>query len=72
MPRKTRKGITLIQQSRRIAPSLKATWHQIEGAGRRHVKREFFGLSDRDVSLIEARIQASMEQAIAIVGSSTR
>ena len=43
---------TMIQASRRIAPSEKAAFHQIAGAGKSHVKRQFFGLSASDETAI--------------------
>lgn len=46
------RGPTLIQASRRVSPSEKAAYHQESGAGRRHVKRQFFGLSASDETAI--------------------
>ena len=39
---------TLIQRSRRVAPSAKAGFHHVTGAGRSKVLRQFFGVSDKD------------------------
>jgi hypothetical protein len=47
MPRQT-----LIQKSRRVPPAEKAAYHQITGAGRRKVVREFFGVSREDEDAI--------------------
>jgi hypothetical protein len=41
------------QRSRDKRPSEKAMFHQITGAGKSHIKREFFGLSDADEQAIE-------------------
>ena len=43
---------TMIQRSRRIPPSEKAAFHQIAGAGKSRVKRQFFGLSASDENAI--------------------
>ena len=42
----------MIQASRRVSPSEKAAYHQIAGAGKSHVKRQFFGLSASDETAI--------------------
>ena len=47
-----RRGPTLIQRSRRVPPSEKAAFHQVVGAGRSRVKREFFGVSPQDEEAI--------------------
>jgi hypothetical protein len=57
-PRGTRR--TLIQHSRAKSPSEKASYHQLLGAGRRRVRREFFGLSDDDKSAIVAAVKAGI------------
>lgn len=53
MARRRGTGETPIQRSRRLRPSEKAAFHQITGAGRAQVKREFFGLSPADEAAIE-------------------
>lgn len=47
---------TLIQRSRSVRPSEKAAFHQITGAGKSRVKREFFGLSPVDETAIETEL----------------
>jgi len=47
---------TFIQASRSKAPSEKARVHQITGAGRRRVKRPFFGLNGRDEDALVERL----------------
>lgn len=39
---------TFISRSRGVAPSLKAAYHNVTGAGKSHVIREFFALSATD------------------------
>jgi hypothetical protein len=43
---------TRIRRSRNKRPSEKAYFHQVSGAGRSRVKRQFFGLSDREQDTI--------------------
>lgn len=44
---------TSIQKSRNLSPLEKATFHQVTGAGKSRIKREFFGLSPTDIAAIE-------------------
>lgn len=53
---------TLIQRSRAVPPSEKATFHQLTGAGRRGVLRPFFGLSATDEAAITDRVAAHLDQ----------
>lgn len=55
---------TLIQQSRALSSRQKAEWHEREGAGKSHVKREFFGLNAQDAQAIEKRISDGLDQAL--------
>lgn len=55
-----RKGPTLIQSSRRIAPEQKALYHQVLGAGKSHVTREFVGLTEAE----ERQIATVVDQAL--------
>jgi phage gpG-like protein len=59
-----RAGPTLIQQSRRIPAEQKALYHQVLGAGKSRVKREFLGLTDQDEKDIVDRLQKSIDRAI--------
>ncbi len=59
-----RKGPTLIQQSRRIPAEQKALYHQVLGAGKSRVKREFLGLTDQDERDIVDRIDKAMGKAL--------
>lgn len=63
MPTQQRKA-TFIQQSRAVPASEKAAFHQITGAGKSHVKREFFGLSPADEQAIVDRIDQYLAQAV--------
>jgi len=57
-------GQTFIQRSRSKAPSEKAAYHQITGAGRAHVKREFFELTVADEDVILDRFAVALERAV--------
>jgi len=61
---RTRKRQTLIQQSRRVSSEQKARYHELEGAGRRRVKREFFGLNRADEGAVEDRIQRFLDATL--------
>jgi len=55
---------TLIQRSRRVPPAEKAAFHQITGAGRSHVKREFFGLSPKDEDTVIERFAQGLDRLL--------
>lgn len=55
---------TLIQQSRGVSPSEKASFHEIEGAGRRHVRRPFFGLTDDDEEALVTQLEAGLRRQL--------
>lgn len=55
---------TLIQRSRRVPPSEKAAYHQIAGAGRSHVKRQFFGLSPSDETAIVDAVEQDLKRRL--------
>jgi len=57
-------GPTLIQRSRAIGAAQKATYHQIEGAGRSHVLRRFFDLDESDVDAIVTRVSVSLDDRL--------
>jgi hypothetical protein len=58
--RPKRSGPTFIQRSRSVASEQKAIYHNVLGAGRSGVIREFFGVSAAD----ETRLGTSLEQLI--------
>ncbi len=55
---------TLIQQSRAISSKQKARWHEEDGAGKSHVKREFFGLNEQDEQALEKRLSDYLDKAV--------
>lgn len=52
MAKRKRTGPTFIQRSRRVPASQKASYHEIEGAGKSRVKRPFFSLTTQDEDAI--------------------
>lgn len=52
---------TFIQRSRSLGAAEKAEFHQIDGAGRSHVIRRFFDLSDADVDSITERLNVALD-----------
>ncbi len=59
-----RRGPTLIQQSRRISPEQKALYHEVLGAGKSHVKREFLGLTEAEERQIATRVDQALSRRI--------
>lgn len=59
-----RRGPTLIQQSRRVSPAQKAVYHQVQGAGKSRVKREFFDLGAADMDAIATEAQRRMTRTL--------
>jgi hypothetical protein len=55
---------TLIQQSRAISSKQKAEWHELDGAGKSHVKREFFGLNRDDEDALEQRLSDGLDRQL--------
>ena len=47
----------MIQRSRRVSPSAKAVFHNISGAGKSRVVREFFNLSERELDTLARDIE---------------
>lgn len=60
---------TVYQRSRNVRPVDKAIFHQITGAGKSHIKRQFFGLSDADVKAIEDEVDLSLAVNLQSEGS---
>jgi hypothetical protein len=56
---------TLIQSSRGIGAEQKAIYHNITGAGRGHVIREFFGLSADDERELTETIERAIDERLA-------
>lgn len=63
MAKKARKP-TFIQASREISAEEKAWFHNVSGAGKGQVIREFFGLNDGEVSDIEDALEAGIEKLL--------
>lgn len=53
----TRGGPTMVQRSRQKASEEKALYHQLLGAGRSRVRRDFLGLTPQDERDISQRIE---------------
>lgn len=60
MPKKPRG--TRSQVSRSARPSEKAYWHQVSGAGKSHVRRQFFGISPTDAATIERELSMTLDR----------
>lgn len=60
---------TFIQQSRAVSPEQKALYHHVLGAGRSRVKREFFGVSDAELTAIGRRVEAFVATKLARVNA---
>lgn len=54
---KKKAGRTLIQRSRDLRPAEKALFHNVSGAGKSRVKREFFDLDDSDVKAMTEELE---------------
>lgn len=63
MPKKAG-GPTFIQRSRRVGAETKAVYHNLAGAGRSKVKREFFGISAEDKTALVKQVQTWLDQVI--------
>lgn len=59
-----RTGPTLIQRSRAIGASEKASFHHVAGAGKSRVKRPFFDLTDSELDPIRDRIDQHLGKVI--------
>jgi hypothetical protein len=55
---------TLIQGSRAVGAADKAFWHQVSGAGKSQVKRQFFDLSEQEQTQIRDRVERYLESAV--------
>ena len=54
--------MTMVQRSREVPAAEKAIYHQVAGAGKSRVKREFFGLNDDDLSQLTALLDRRLSQ----------
>ncbi len=58
---------TFIQQSRAVSPEQKALYHHALGAGKSRVKREFFDVSDAELSAIIGQVEAFVGRRLASI-----
>lgn len=63
-----RSGPTLIQRSRRVSPAEKAAFHQVAGAGRSRVLREFFDLNVNELGQIKRLMDQRLKQNLSRQG----
>lgn len=59
---------TIIARSREISSEQKAIWHNVVGAGKSRVKREFFELNEAD----KLALGVGLEKAVALRTGATR
>lgn len=59
-----RRGPTLIQRSRAVPAGQKALYHQVYGAGKSRVLRQFFDLNDADLRVLSGEVQRRIEQRL--------
>lgn len=57
---------TFIQRSRQVSSEQKAIWHNITGAGRSGVIREFFDLNESDQAACRDALSASIAERLGI------
>lgn len=62
--RKPFSGGTFIQRSRSESSEQKAIWHNVQGAGRSHVRREFFGLTDEEANECRDQLAKAIDQRV--------
>lgn len=55
---------TFIQRSRSESSEQKAMWHNVQGAGRSHVRREFFDLTDDEADACREQLAKAIDQRI--------
>lgn len=58
-------GGTFIQRSRTESSEQKAIYHQVTGAGRSGVLREFFGLTDEEAQSAKTKLESVLSERIA-------
>ena len=66
-----RRGPTLIQSSRSLSAEEKAIYHNVMGAGRSRVKREFFELGTDDQQAVKDGVEKLLKARIARAGKSS-
>jgi hypothetical protein len=58
--RLTKAARSLIQSSRTVGPEQKALYHQVTGAGKSRVKRQFLGLTHGEATALQATLEGEM------------
>jgi len=61
-----RGGPTMIQRSRQKSSEEKALYHNVTGAGRSRVMRQFLGLTPAEEKAIEQRVEKHITQQLKI------
>jgi phage gpG-like protein len=54
--------MSMVQRSRKVPAAEKAVYHQIAGAGKSRIKREFFGLTPQDMDDISVLLERRLSQ----------
>ena len=54
--------MSMVQRSRKVPAAEKAVYHQIAGAGKSRIKREFFGLTPQDMDVISVLLERRLSQ----------
>ena len=62
MAKRTRQ--TFIQRSRTKTAEQKALYHQVQGAGRSHVRRPFLGLTPDEAQQVDRRLEALIDRQL--------
>lgn len=57
-------GPAFIQRSRDVSSEQKAIWHQITGAGRSHVRRQFMGLTESEQEKVHAILSGLVDERL--------
>lgn len=55
---------TFVQRSRSVSPSEKAAFHELTGAGKRHIARPFLGLSPQDETTLLERLDTLLHDKL--------
>jgi hypothetical protein len=60
---------TFIQRSRSESSEQKAIWHQVTGAGRSRVRRQFFGLTDDEQGKVKDVLERQLEARLKTIST---
>lgn len=67
-PKRHVSAATFIQRSRNESSEQKAIWHQVTGAGRSHVRRQFFGLTEDEQTAARNALEALITKRVLEMG----